>query len=115
MSAGFASQVMAGNALRFATDRIDSIIIGSFLGVLALGYYYMAQRLLTTINFMTISLVDNVMLPALSRMQDDRNKLIETYISMIWAAAILWVPTVAGLGLVSSHFVPVLFGHKCDA
>jgi O-antigen/teichoic acid export membrane protein len=111
----FASHVMAGNALRFATDRIDQIIIGSFLSVLALGYYYMAQRLLTTINFMTISLVDNVMLPALSRMQDDRNKLIETYISMIWAAAILWVPTVAGLGLVSSHLVPVLFGHKWDA
>src|ERR1700730_8771322 len=111
----FASHVMAGNALRFATDRIDQIIIGSFLGVLALGYYYMALRLLTTINFMTISLVDNVMLPALSRMQDDRNKLVETYISMIWAAAILWVPTVAGLGLISSHLVPVLFGHKWDA
>ena len=111
----FASHVMAGNALRFATDRIDQIIIGSFLGVLALGYYYMAQRLLTTINFMTISLVDNVMLPALSRMQDDRNKLVETYISMIWAAAILWVPTVAGLGLISSHLVPLLFGHKWDA
>jgi O-antigen/teichoic acid export membrane protein len=111
----FASHVMAGNALRFANDKIDSIIIGSFLGVLVLGYYYMAMRLLTTMNFMTISLVDNVMLPALSRMQDNRNKLIETYISMSWAAAILWVPAVAGLGLVSSHLVPLLFGHKWDA
>jgi O-antigen/teichoic acid export membrane protein len=110
----FASQVMAGNALRFANDKIDTIIIGSFLGVLAVGYYYMAQRLLTTINFMTISLVDNVMLPALSRMQDNRSKLIDTYIEMIWAAAVLWVPTVAGLGLVSSHLIPVLFGHKWD-
>jgi polysaccharide transporter, PST family len=111
----FASHVMAGNALRFATEKSDSVIIGSFLGVVAVGYYYMAQRLLTTINFMTISLVDNVMLPTLSRIQNDRSKLVETYVSMIWAAAILWVPTVAGLGLVSTHLVPLLFGHKWDA
>jgi O-antigen/teichoic acid export membrane protein len=110
----FSSRVMMGNAVRFATEKLDSVIVGSALGPLALGYYYMAQRLLTTINFVTISLADNVMLPALSRMQHDKGRLAEAFMSMIVAAAMLWVPFVAGLGLVTPHLVPLFFGHKWD-
>lgn len=110
----FSTRVMMGNAVRFGTEKLDSVIVGSFLGAAVLGYYYMAQRLLTTVNFMTISLADNVMLPALSRMQNDQAKLTQTFISMILAAAMLWVPFVAGLGLIAPHVVPLFFGHKWD-
>lgn len=110
----FSSRVMMGNAVRFGTEKLDSVIIGTALGPIALGYYYMAQRLLTTINFVTISLADNVMLPALSRMQNDEARLAQTFISMIVAAAMLWVPFVAGLGLVAPHLVPLFFSHKWD-
>lgn len=110
----FAVRVMMGNAVRFATEKLDSVIVGTALGPIALGYYYMAQRLLTTVNFMTISLADNVMLPALSRMQDDQRRLAQTFVSMIVAAAMLWVPFVAGLGLIAPHVVPLFFGHKWD-
>lgn len=110
----FSSRVMMGNAVRFGTEKLDSVIIGTALGPISLGYYYMAQRLLTTINFVTISLADNVMLPALSRMQNDETRLAQTFISMIVAAAMLWVPFVAGLGLIAPHVVPLFFSHKWD-
>jgi O-antigen/teichoic acid export membrane protein len=111
----FATRVMFGNAVRFATEKLDSVIIGTALGPISLGYYYMAQRLLTTVNFMTISLADNVMLPSLSRMQNDESRLAETFVSMLLAAAMLWVPFVAGLGAIAPHLVPLFFGHKWDA
>lgn len=110
----FSGRVMMGNAVRFGTEKLDSVIIGAALGPLMLGYYYMAQRLLTTVNFMTISLADNVMLPALSRMQNDETRLAQTFVSMIVAAAMLWVPFVAGLGLIAPHVVPLFFGHKWE-
>jgi teichuronic acid exporter len=110
----FSTRVMMGNAVRFATEKLDSVIIGTALGPMFLGYYYMAQRLLTTVNFMTISLADNVMLPALSRMQNDKTKLAQAFVSMVVAAAMLWVPFVAGLGLIASHLVPLFFTHKWD-
>ena len=110
----FSSRVMMGNAVRFATEKLDSVIVGAALGPISLGYYYMAQRLLTTVNFVTISLADNVMLPALSRMQNDETRLAQTFVSMIVAAAMLWVPFVAGLGLIAPHVVPLFFGHKWD-
>lgn len=110
----FSARVMVGNAVRFGTEKLDSVIIGASLGPILLGYYYMAQRLLTTVNFVTISLADNVMLPALSRMQNDETRLAQTFISMIVAAAMLWVPFVAGLGLITPHLVPLFFSHKWD-
>lgn len=110
----FASRVMMGNAVRFATEKLDSVIVGTALGPIALGYYYMAQRLLTTVNFVTISLADNVMLPALSRMQSDQVRLAQTFVAMVVAAAMLWVPFVAGLGLVAPHIVPLFFSSKWD-
>ncbi len=110
----FSARVMMGNAVRFATEKLDSVIVGAALGPISLGYYYMAQRLLTTVNFVTISLADNVMLPALSRMQNDATRLAQTFVSMIVAAAMLWVPFVAGLGLIAPHAVPLFFSHKWD-
>lgn len=110
----FSSYVMLGNVFRFATEKLDSVIIGSALGANLLGFYYMAQRLLMTINYVSISPVDAVMLPSLSRMQDDPKKLADTYVTMIWAAAILWVPSTLGLGLVAPRLVPLLFGPKWD-
>jgi O-antigen/teichoic acid export membrane protein len=110
----FSSRTMVADALRFANERTDAIIIGGVLGAVPLGFYYMAQRLLATVNYVAISPVHSVMLPTLSRMQSDPQRLAYTYVSMTLTVALLWVPTVGGLGLISPHLVPLLFGHKWD-
>lgn len=108
----FSSRVMMGNAVRFARDKLDSVIVGTALGPSSLGYYYMAQRLLMTVSFVTISVSENLMLPALSRMQSDESRLAQTFVSMIMASAMLWVPLVLGLGLIAPHLIPLFFGPK---
>lgn len=110
----FSLRVMMGNAVRFARDKLDSVIVGTSLGPISLGYYYMAQRLLTTVSFVTISISENLMLPALSRMQSEESRLAQTFVSMIVAGAMLWVPFVVGLGLIAPHLMPLFFGHKWD-
>jgi O-antigen/teichoic acid export membrane protein len=110
----FSLRVMMGNAVRFATEKLDSVIVGAALGPTFLGYYYMAQRLLMTVSFVTISISENLMLPALSRMQSDESRLAQTFVSMIVAGAMLWVPLIVGLGLIAPHLIPLMFGHKWD-
>jgi PST family polysaccharide transporter len=110
----FSSRVMAGNTVRFARDKLDSVIVGTALGPISLGYYYMAQRLLLTVSFVTISISENLMLPALSRMQSDESRLAQSFVSMIVAGAMLWVPLVAGLGLISPHLIPRFFGRQWE-
>jgi O-antigen/teichoic acid export membrane protein len=104
--------VMTANLVRFANDKADVIIIGLFLDTRSLGYYYLAQRLLYAIYWISISPVNLVMMPVLAKMQDDRRRITQTYVRMVWGAAAVWTPAVAGLGLICPILVPLFFGDK---
>jgi O-antigen/teichoic acid export membrane protein len=111
----FSTRLMVGNGLRFATERADNIIIGIFLDPAALGFYFLVTRLLTTVIYITISPVDRIMLPVLTRIKDDPHRRSEAYASMVGVTAVFWIPAVAGLGVVAPLALPLLFGHKWDA
>jgi PST family polysaccharide transporter len=111
---GFMTRVMAGNVMRVCTQRVDVLIIGTFMDARALGFYYMVTRLFGAVSLVTLEPVNTVMLPVLSRMQTDRPRLAGTYESMVWALSASWVPATAGLGVVAPLLVPLLFGHKWD-
>lgn len=111
----FSSRLMVGNGLRFATERADIIIIGIFLDPAALGFYFLVTRLLTTVIFITISPVDRIMLPVLTRIKEDPHRRSEAYANMVGVTSVFWIPAVAGLGVVAPLALPLLFGHKWDA
>jgi PST family polysaccharide transporter len=111
----FSTRLMVGNGLRFATERADSVIIGIFLDPAALGFYFLVTRLLTTVIYITISPVDRIMLPVLSRLKQDPHRRSEAYANMVGVTSVFWIPTVAGLGVVAPLALPLLFGHKWDA
>jgi len=111
----FSTRLMVGNGLRFATERADMVIIGTFLDPAALGFYFLVTRLLTTVIYITISPVDRIMLPVLTRLKDDPHRRSEAYANMIGVTSVFWIPSVAGLGVVAPLVIPLLFGHKWDA
>jgi O-antigen/teichoic acid export membrane protein len=111
----FSTRLMVGNGLRFATERADTIIIGIFLDPAALGFYFLVTRLLSTVIYITISPVDRIMLPVLTRIKEDPHRRSEAYASMVGVTAVFWMPAVAGLGVVAPLALPLLFGHKWDA
>ena len=100
---------VAGNILASVTTRIDMLIIGAFSAEL-LGYYYFVQRLLLTISVGTYVPIGNVALPVLSRLRDDDARLSDSFSFMLWAAQVLWMPIVAGLGAIAPVMVPAVFG-----
>lgn len=100
---------VAGNILASVTTRIDMLIIGAFSAEL-LGYYYFVQRLLLTISVGTYVPIGNVSLPLLSRLRGDDARLRDSFSFMLWAAQVLWMPIVAGLGALAPQIVPAVFG-----
>ena len=100
---------VAGNILASVTTRIDMLIIGTFSAEL-LGYYYFVQRLLLTISVGTYVPIGNVSLPLLSRLRDDDARLRDSFSFLLWAAQVLWMPIVAGLGALAPVMVPAVFG-----
>jgi len=108
----FSASTMAGNFLRFAYEQVDVLIIGLFLSPTSVGLYYLAQRLLLTVNAVTFAPIDSVMMPVLSRLQSDHSRLRHAYLQMMWGGACLWVPAVAGLGTTAPRILDLLFGNK---
>jgi O-antigen/teichoic acid export membrane protein len=110
----FTSRVMVGNASRYVAGQADALIIGLFLGAKSLGYYYLITRLVMTVAMMTMAPVDSVILPVLSRLSDDPARRAETYSKIVGIGAVLWIPSLSGLGVLAPTLLPLLFGHKWD-
>lgn len=106
----FSARTMMGSALRYAHENVAALIIGFFLSPTVLGYYYLTQRLLTAVYSVSILPVGGVMMPVLSRMQNERQRLGFAYLRLLWAGACLWIPAVALLGATAPHLIVRLFG-----
>lgn len=105
---------VTGNILASFTSRIDMLIIGALAPGL-LGYYYFVLRLILTITVGTYVPIVNVSLPVLSKLRGDDAKLRDGVSFMLWAAQVLWMPLVAGLGAVAALAVPNVFGPAWSA
>jgi O-antigen/teichoic acid export membrane protein len=109
----FSTTTMLGGMLRFAYYRVDTLLIGLFLSPAALGLYSMTKRLLQIIADTQIP-ITAIMMPVLSRMQNERERLGNAYVRMLWMGACLWVPAVIGIGVIAERLLPLLFGKKWE-
>lgn len=108
--APFAGNVIGSNLVTFFARKLDIFLIGLFLDAVQLGYYYLVLRLVTTLGLVTLSTVQAIVMPVLSRLQGDRYRFQQGYATAIQLSETLWLPTVLGLGLVAPTAVPLLFG-----
>lgn len=109
---GYACYSALSHLVMGLDDRIGSIIVGSLFNAELVGYYALGQRILHLIGMATLSSLESVVLPVLSRMTGDRALFNRTYVSMVIAATILWLPACWGFGIMAPELVPVVFGHK---
>jgi PST family polysaccharide transporter len=108
----FGSRYSILRIFTYLGTNVDNLLIGVFLGPVALGYYVVAYRIFTVLNELCVTTIQNVALPAFSRLQGDRRSLNEAFYRASASAALLSVPAYAGLAVVSAQLVPAVFGHK---
>ena len=104
--AGIAPQF--GSALMGLTDMFQPIVIGAILGVQALGYVSWAYSVALT-PMLLVAALDRVLLPALSKLQNDADRSrvwIELAIRLNCAAV---VPIVVVLASARNELISVLF------
>ncbi len=90
----------------------DNLIIGVFLGPVALGYYMLAYKLMLLPRDAITNMVGRVLFPALCRMQDDDERLARAYLRACGAIAFITFPMMAGLAVVARPFVEVVLGER---
>lgn len=109
---GFSSNLLAFNFFNYFARNFDNLIIGKVLGAQILGYYSMAySAMLKPLQYISWS-VGNVLFPALSSMQDDKERVRSVYLRVVRSISLLTFPMMFGLMVVSKEFVLTFYGVK---
>lgn len=96
----------------YLSQRSDQMLIGSFMGAKALGYYSFAFNLaaqpLSRIN----PILTKVAFPIFSKVQGDCGKLRRGYMKLVGMLTTVNAPLLIGLAAVAPWAVPTIFGSK---
>jgi PST family polysaccharide transporter len=107
---GFALSIAGNNILWFCTQRTDQTLIGYGFGASALGPYALATRCIQLMMDAVAVPMQVVALPAFSRIQDERERLLNAFYRMTEVAAVIAVPAFSGIAVLAPTLVPVVFG-----
>jgi O-antigen/teichoic acid export membrane protein len=108
----FSGNLVGFNILNYFTRNMDTALIGRFLGATELGYYNVAYRLMIW-PLQNISWVaGRALFPALSRLQDDRQRLRQGYVRAAAAVFLISAPLTLGMFVLREPFVLAVMGER---
>ncbi|TXR50010.1 lipopolysaccharide biosynthesis protein [Phyllobacterium endophyticum] len=108
----FSANLTGFNLVNFFSRNLDNILIGKFSGAIELGYYDRAYKLLLFPLQNINQPLTRLMIPLLSRIQDDKKRFRDIYMQTNWVLAAVTVPAIAALTLTSTQVVGILFGER---
>jgi PST family polysaccharide transporter len=100
------------NFLNFLNQRADDLLIGYFLGPVALGYYAVPYRIMMLLTQLLPGSATQVALPMFSRLQENPERLRQAFYSAGQLTTLISFPIFFGLAVLAPECVPVLLGNK---
>jgi teichuronic acid exporter len=94
--------------------RFVELIIGFFLGVVALGYFKIAGKLLDVIVQFTLKPIVDVSLSAFSTLKNEPVELERCYLNFVKVCSVFSFPAFVGTYIVGPETVVLLFGEKWE-
>lgn len=108
----FGANLTGFNLVNFFSRNLDNILIGKFSGPVELGYYDRAYKLLLFPLQNITQPLSRVMIPLMSRIQEDKARFRDVYLRTNWLLAMVTMPAIAALTLAAEPAVGILFGEK---
>jgi O-antigen/teichoic acid export membrane protein len=108
----FGVRMLGLEALNVVNDRGIDLIIGAVLGQTALGFYSLGRTLIGGVFALVNGTIRPVVSTAMSRLQDNRQKLVSAVEESTQLTAALVLPVGAGLILAAPTLVAVLYGDR---
>lgn len=106
----FGANLTGFNLVNFFSRNADNVLIGRFAGMAALGSYDRAYKLLLFPIQNINQPLSQIMIPILSRVQDEPARLRRIYLEVNWTLALLILPGIAAAGMQSEALIALLFG-----
>lgn len=102
--------VMGIELLGFANAQADKLLIGAYLGAEALGYYFMAMRVVSITVELFTSVFSRVSLSIFSKLQSDVDVVRRWLEKLTTGTTLLTVPVFCFYGLFSTELLLFVFG-----
>ncbi len=108
----FGGNLAGFQAVNYWDRNADNLLIGRFVGANALGIYNRAYTTMLLPVNQVYTVVTRVMFPALSRIQDDRERVKRAYLRALGIVSLVTFPLLIGLIVVAKPFLLTLYGPR---
>lgn len=95
-------------------NQVDNLVVGRWLGVVALGYYSRAYQLMSVPTGLLGDVVDKVLFPTMARIQDNPRRLASAYLQGTASLAVLTLPAGVVAAVLAPDLVAVAFGRRWE-
>jgi O-antigen/teichoic acid export membrane protein len=93
-------------------NQADNLVVGRWLGAVALGLYSRAYQLMAVPATLLGDVLDKVLFPTMARVQDDPRRLASAYLQGTALIALLTLPAGAVAAVLARDLVAVAFGSR---
>lgn len=101
-----------GRIANYFAGEADKFFIGRVLGVVSLGYYGRAHQLMMVPANLFGTVLDKVMFPMMSKIQNNASELVRYYVLSTSIIAIAVIPIIAFVYVFSLDIIVLLLGSK---
>lgn len=108
----FGANLTGFNLVNFFARNLDTLLIAKFSGATQLGYYDRAYKLMLFPLQNITQPLSRLMIPILSRIQDDKKRFRDIYMETNWLLAAITAPGIAALTMTAGEVVGILFGER---
>ena len=98
--------------INYWARNADKLVVGKYFGSVALGLYSRAFSLMLLPLLQINSVINQIMLPALSSIQEDKERVGRIYLRAVGIISLLSSPLMLGLCVVAGPFVLTVYGAK---
>lgn len=99
----------------FLANQADNLVVGRWLGAVALGLYSRAYQLMAVPTALLGDVLDRVLFPTMARVQDDPRRLASAYLQGTAFIALVTLPAGVLMALLAPDLVVVAFGTRWEA
>jgi O-antigen/teichoic acid export membrane protein len=96
-------------------NQVDNMVVGRWLGAVALGLYTRAFQLMSVSTALLGDVLDRVLFPTMARVQDDPRRLGSAYLHGIAVMALVTLPVGVVIAVLAPEIVRVAFGGRWEA
>jgi len=112
---GYGVGQSAGRMAIIVANQVDNLVVGRWLGAVALGIYSRAFQLMSVPTGLLGDVLDKVLFPTMARVQGDVRRLASAYLRATALLALVTLPVGVVAAVLAPDLVAVAFGPRWQA